>query len=71
MPSDADPQVGFLEDGVTPVLQANDTRMLYYLGPPPVKYIGYRQVQFLQMPTNPVPQPLAGQPRPTRGQFNV
>ena len=65
MPSDADPQVGFLEDGITPVFQANDTRMLYYLGPPPVKYVGYRQVAFLQMPvppTTPVGQPTRARP---------
>jgi len=68
MPSDADPQVGFLEDGETPVFQAHDTRMLYYLGPPPVRYVGYRQVAFLQMPV--VPTKPVGQPTrltPTRG----
>ena len=70
MPSNADPQVGFLEDGVTPVFQALDTRMLYYLGPPPVKYVGYRQVEFLQMPTAPVAQTM-GSPRSTRGNLNA
>jgi hypothetical protein len=70
MPSNADPQVGFLEDGVTPVFQALDTRMLYYLGPPPVRYVGYRQVEFLQMPNAPVAQ-TTGSSRPTRGNLNA
>jgi hypothetical protein len=64
MPSDADPQVGFLEDGVTPVFQADDTRMLYYLDPPKPHYVGYRQVAFFQLPTAPVAQPTAGSVRP-------
>jgi hypothetical protein len=57
MASDMDPQVGFMDDGVTPVYQCLTTRMLYYLGPRPVRYVGYRQVAFLQVPTAPVPQP--------------
>jgi hypothetical protein len=55
--SDDDPHVGFLADGVTPVYQSLVTRMLYYLAPRPVRYVSCRQVEFLQAPTAPVPQP--------------
>jgi len=51
---DEDPCVGvLLSDEVTPVYQDRSTRMLYYLGPQPKRYISLRSALFYEAPRTP------------------
>jgi hypothetical protein len=51
-----DPQVGYLRGSDTPIYQSRLSGGLYFLDHPPKRYIQYRHVEFLTIPTKPVPQ---------------
>lgn len=55
-----DPQVGYVRGTDNPVYQSKTNGGLYWLDRQPKRYILYRNVEFLTIPTQPVPQ------RPTR-----
>jgi hypothetical protein len=51
---DEDPCVGVLvSDEYTPVYQDRKTRMLYYLGPQPKRYVSMRSTLFYEAPRTP------------------